>query len=430
MAYDVFISYSRKDKEKAESLCAALEEARISYWIDRNIHGSANFLSEITAYIKGCKVVVFVASANSANSEWTQKEILYALKHKKEIVPYRIGTFRFEDNDELDFVFTNVQWVESERAVVESLKKLGCLPKPKPTPIPKPKPAPTPIPQPKPAPAKTYKVGDYYDDGTKQGVVAKNPLFDVVLKKTGQAKLGVIKAVKELTGLSLGDAKALVDSVPRTIVERISKNEAESIKYAFEEIGAEVAVVENSAQVAAKTYRVGDYYDDGKKQGVVFEVTPDGKHGKIVSLQEGRCLSWAVNRNFSILFNRDNPSQKRIGADDKYNGANNMAMVKWIAVWREKYPAFAWCADLGEGWYLPAIEELKKFTLGDAIHDAVNRALAAKGEKLANKGENRHYYWSSTEFNESRVWSVYMHEGRTGNNGKDCIIYVRAVAAF
>ena len=278
--------------------------------------------------------------------------------------------------------------------------------------------------------ATTYRVGDYYDDGTKQGVVAKNPLFDVVLKKTGQAKLGVIKAVKELTGLSLGDAKALVDSVPRTIVERISKNDAESIKYAFEEIGAEVAVVENSAQVAAKTYRVGDYYDDGKKQGVVFEVTPDGKHGKIVSLQEGRCLSWAVNRNFSILFNRDNPSQKRIGADDKYNGANNMAMVKWIAVWREKYPAFAWCADLGEGWYLPAIEELKKFTLGDAIHDAVNRALAAKGEKLANKGENRHYYWSSTEFNESRVWSVYMHEGRTGNNGKDGIIYVRAVAAF
>lgn len=330
MAYDVFISYSRKDKEKAESLCAALEEARISYWIDRNIHGSANFLSEITAYIKGCKVVVFVASANSANSEWTQKEILYALKHKKEIVPYRIGTFRFEDNDELDFVFTNVQWVESELAVVESLKKLGCLPQPKPTPIPQPKP--TPIPQPKPAPTTTYKVGDYYDDG--------------------------------------------------------------------------------------------------KKQGVVFEVTPDGKHGKIVSLQEGRCLSWAVNRNFSILFNRDNPSQKRIGADDKYNGANNMAMVKWIAVWREKYPAFAWCADLGEGWYLPAIEELKKFTLGDAIHDAVNRALAAKGEKLANKGENRHYYWSSTEFNESRVWSVYMHEGRTGNNGKDGIIYVRAVAAF
>ena len=56
MKYDVFISYSREDKAVADSLCHALDKAGISYWIDRNIHGSANFLSEITQYIRRCKV--------------------------------------------------------------------------------------------------------------------------------------------------------------------------------------------------------------------------------------------------------------------------------------------------------------------------------------------------------------------------------------
>ena len=149
-----------------------------------------------------------------------------------------------------------------------------------------------------------------------------------------------------------------------------------------------------STPKSSHTYKVGDYYDDGKKQGVVFEVTADGKHGKIVSLQESE-LSWAVDKMIGGLFNKGNPSKKRIGADDKYNGANNMAKVKQIRGWREKYPAFVWCADLGEGWYLPAIEELKTFTIDEAIRDAVNRTLAAKGKELANKGAWR-WYWSST----------------------------------
>ena len=163
--YDVFISYSRKDMAVANRLCDALDKLGVSYWIDRNIHGSANFLSEITRYIRNCRVVVFIASPNSAQSEWTQKEILFALKHKKEIIPYRIGNFRFEDNDELDFVFTNVQWIESEAAVVSALKELGC------TFGSTPAPEPVPTPQPPEAARKTYKVGDYYNENGKEGVV-------------------------------------------------------------------------------------------------------------------------------------------------------------------------------------------------------------------------------------------------------------------
>ena len=69
---------------------------------------------------------------------------------------------------------------------------------------------------------------------------AEKSTFDVILKSAGQAKLQVIKVVKEIAGLSLGDAKALVDGAPKAIKEGISKEEAESIKGQLEEAGAEV----------------------------------------------------------------------------------------------------------------------------------------------------------------------------------------------
>ena len=73
-----------------------------------------------------------------------------------------------------------------------------------------------------------------------EAAAAEKTSFDVILKSAGQAKLQVIKAVKELAGLSLGDAKALVDGAPEAVKEGVSKEEAESIKAALEEAGAEV----------------------------------------------------------------------------------------------------------------------------------------------------------------------------------------------
>ena len=69
---------------------------------------------------------------------------------------------------------------------------------------------------------------------------AEKSTFDVILKSAGQAKLQVIKAVKEAAGLSRGDAKALVDAAPKAIKEGISKEEAEALKSSLEEAGAEV----------------------------------------------------------------------------------------------------------------------------------------------------------------------------------------------
>ena len=64
--------------------------------------------------------------------------------------------------------------------------------------------------------------------------------FDVVLASAGDSKMGVIKVVKELTGLGLKEAKALVDEAPKTLKEAASKAEAEEMKKKLEEAGASV----------------------------------------------------------------------------------------------------------------------------------------------------------------------------------------------
>jgi large subunit ribosomal protein L7/L12 len=66
--------------------------------------------------------------------------------------------------------------------------------------------------------------------------------FDVILKAGGLSKLAVVKLVKELTGLGLKEAKELVDSSPKAIKEKISKEEAEALKAQLEEAGAEVEI--------------------------------------------------------------------------------------------------------------------------------------------------------------------------------------------
>ena len=64
--------------------------------------------------------------------------------------------------------------------------------------------------------------------------------FDVVLAEVGAEKIKVIKAVREITGLGLGDAKALVDGAPKTVKEAVAKDEAEEMKKKLEDVGAKV----------------------------------------------------------------------------------------------------------------------------------------------------------------------------------------------
>ena len=71
---------------------------------------------------------------------------------------------------------------------------------------------------------------------------AEKTSFDVILVSAGQSKIPVVKAVKESTGLGLKEAKDLVDAAPKAIKEGVSKEEAEALKAALEEAGAEVEI--------------------------------------------------------------------------------------------------------------------------------------------------------------------------------------------
>ena len=76
--------------------------------------------------------------------------------------------------------------------------------------------------------------------GGDAGAVEEKSEFDVILTAAGGSKLQVVKAVKELTGLGLKEAKELVDGAPSPLKEGVSKDEAEALQKSLEEAGAEV----------------------------------------------------------------------------------------------------------------------------------------------------------------------------------------------
>ncbi|WP_278681814.1 50S ribosomal protein L7/L12 [Paraclostridium bifermentans] len=74
------------------------------------------------------------------------------------------------------------------------------------------------------------------------GAAEEKTEFDLVLTSAGSSKVGVIKAVREITGLGLKEAKELVDNAPKTLKEAVSKDEAEQMKEKLEAAGASVEV--------------------------------------------------------------------------------------------------------------------------------------------------------------------------------------------
>ena len=136
--------------------------------------------------------------------------------------------------------------------------------------------------------------------------------------------------------------------------------------------------VGQSSAPQSKSYAVGDYYDDGVKQGVVFVVTPDGKHGKIVNLNDFSRLPWSEAKSA--------------------------------------------CRNLGNGWRLPSMAELR---LIYELKNKLNSVLIAVGNEFVNAG-----YWSADEYNSGCAWLVFMNDGDPNYNNKGNYYYVRAVSAF
>lgn len=156
-------------------------------------------------------------------------------------------------------------------------------------------------------------------------------------------------------------------------------------------------------------YEVGQFYDQDGVKGVVCMVDEEGLHGLVISLDESKYIPWSTF---------DKEHLRLIGCDDHADGAANMEkMAAYIAAnnlsW-EDFPAFDWCRQQGEGWYLPAIDELlvigHNYNGGDRVHNN-RQARNHFNDALRNNGGQRMdrlvYYFSSTEKDEKSAWTSH-----------------------
>lgn len=189
------------------------------------------------------------------------------------------------------------------------------------------------------------------------------------------------------------------------------------------------SIITSLMPAMAQTYKVGDFYPDpkvnledkaaiAKIEGVVFYVAEDGKHGSIFSLKEGKGLKW------SVLGGPDY-------TEDKENGQTNCDAIKALEPDLYGYPAFSWCASLGEGWYIPAINELVVLRDAWGVTQAQRRALNKKIEQAGGdpmrqfvyveaKGQNMSaMYFSSTEVAEkqNKVYSLSFNSNSGASEG-------------
>lgn len=162
-------------------------------------------------------------------------------------------------------------------------------------------------------------------------------------------------------------------------------------------------------QYVLQEYAIGDYYDRDGIRGVICVLSEDRQHGLVVSLDE-IYLRWSEFRK---------PDLRAVGADDRSDGRANMEKVAaYIAAndlsW-DDFPAFKWCRELGEGWYLPSVDEL--LTIGHNFNGGSrmksNRQVRSRfNDTLKEHGGDRMdrlvYYFSSTELDEKSAQTTHM----------------------
>lgn len=169
------------------------------------------------------------------------------------------------------------------------------------------------------------------------------------------------------------------------------------------------------------SYVPGDLYDADGVQGIVFQVDGTGRHGKIFSLTQ-TVAQWAVNEG-------------ELSVNDAYDGAANTAAILALDADAD-YPAFAWVRSLGEGWYLPAVEELfdLRYAFAEGEYAAgIQAAVETCGAAAFYTGADN-CYWSSSEELDGGQWNARfvrfgVEEGDYVGN-KQLEHYVRAIRQF
>ena len=142
-------------------------------------------------------------------------------------------------------------------------------------------------------------------------------------------------------------------------------------------------------------YEVYDPYPKyGTPVGMVLETYNNGKNGLVISLQDAGTEAWSIENVW-------------VGCADIYDGISNTMKVQALTDWEVNYPAFKMCTSLGEGWYLPSIEEAYPFIRTKV--DEVNLKLAAiSGSTPIDTWAN---YFTSTETAWNTVRKIYVQNG-------------------
>ena len=183
-----------------------------------------------------------------------------------------------------------------------------------------------------------------------------------------------------------------------------------------------------------KIYSIGEIYDENGIKGVVAVLYDGGRHGLVMSLDEA-CLAWnTLPRN----------KQQLVGADNRYDGMANMkAVERYIAnnglSWSD-FPAFEWCRNKGEGWFLPSINEIWSagtMYMGGSRNMADRRHRKNYNSNIEMAGgtpiNNLMFYYSSTEDKDKR-YALYSHLNSeppfTNSDYKGEELFVRAFYKF
>lgn len=167
------------------------------------------------------------------------------------------------------------------------------------------------------------------------------------------------------------------------------------------------------------TFQVGEYYRVGDHEGVVFHVDEDGKSGMIVSLDEA-FLPWStVYEQVGAFFMK---------------GEYNFECICAMPNWEQNYPAAKWCADHGEGWFLPCYEEI------DILWSAYNGgketlnpdAHAVFEQYFTDQVELGSHYWTSTEISEDMAitYAFIINDVTCTTPTKTSNFCVRAIRKF
>ena len=451
MNHDVFISYSSRDKTTALAICHVLEEHRIRCWMaPRDIPPGADYGDVIDEAIVGCRLFVLVFSGPATLSQWVKGELNLAFTERKIIIPYRIDETPL--TGAMRLILNQTHWIEAYSdaearfgELVEATERfLGRLPTPEPIPEPSSEPVPD-LKKPRVRTLVLAAVGllvfvlavigfislrstaskseltdrlDTCQIGDYSHAKEIAPKESVTSSKSGSSDAKADKAASdsqqkaEKAVVAQKDVPALNSSSPDA---KISKVESGSQEKTTNSEGDAVAAISNASHL--KMYEVGDYYHENGKEGIVFEVDATGRHGKIMVMHDlPKKLEWCTKEEWDV-------GVQKIGAVDQQDGMKNMEVVRRIPGWREKYPVFAACAVLGEGWYLPAKKELEKL--------CENRDyLSAQAEKFGGSPFVETLYWSSSECNSTNAWNVSFYNGQLNGYYKFLPYQVRAVAAF